>query len=64
MNPLNPDRMTLRELLAEVCRLLALGLIRLRTGQSREVSELMGESSLHLPGDQSGHAKRPRRRTA
>ena len=29
-NPLNPDRMTPKERLAEVTRLLALGLIRLR----------------------------------
>ena len=34
MNPLNPDRMSAKERLAEVTRLLALGLIRLRARQS------------------------------
>ncbi len=33
-NPLGPDRMTARERLAEICELLALGLIRLRARQS------------------------------
>ena len=64
MNPLNPDRMTPTERLAEVTRLLALGLIRLRARQSSQVSELTRDSSLHFPPHQSGHAKRPRRRTA
>ena len=36
MNPLNPDRMTPTERLAEVTRLLALGLIRLRCRQSSQ----------------------------
>ena len=63
-NALGPDRMTPNERLAEVTRILALGLIRLRTRQSRQVSELMGEIPLHIPPAQSGHAKRPRRRTA
>ena len=40
MNPLGPDRMTPSERLAEVSRLLALGLIRMRTRQSSQVSEL------------------------
>ena len=64
MNPLNPDRMSSKERLAEMTRTLALGLIRLRTRQSTQVSELARESSLHIPPRQSGHAKRPRRRTA
>ena len=34
MNPLNPDRMSAKERLAEVSRILALGLIRLRARQS------------------------------
>ena len=64
MNPLNPDRMTATERLAEVTRLLALGLVRLRARQSTQVSELTRESSLHFPPARSGHAKHPRRRTA
>jgi len=64
MNPIHPDHMTPQERLAEVCRLLALGLIRLRTRQSSQVSELTGESSLHFPPHRSGHAKPKRGRTA
>ena len=64
MNPLSPDRMSSKERLAEVTRILALGVIRLRTRQSTQVSELTGEIPLHLQPAQSGHAKRPQRRTA
>lgn len=68
MNPLSPDRMTTEERLAEVCRILALGLARLRAreqagaqdherhSQSTELSAPSGESSLHYPPDRSGHA--------
>lgn len=63
-NPLGPDRMTPAERIAEVCELLALGLIRLRARQSSQVSDAVGDSSLHFPPRQSGHAKRPRRRVA
>ena len=63
-NPLNPDRMTPKERLAEVTRILALGLIRLRGRQSTQVSARVGEISLHFPPDQSGHAKPKRRRVA
>ena len=38
MNPLNPDRMSAKERLAEVTRILALGLIRLRARQSSQLS--------------------------
>ena len=64
MNPLNPDRMSAKERLAEVTRILALGLIRLRARQSSQVSELTGEVPLHISPDQSGHAKPKRRRVA
>ena len=64
MNPLNPDRMSAKERLAEVTRILALGLIRLRARQSRQLSELARESCLHFVADQSGHAKPKRRRIA
>ena len=64
MNPLNPDRLSAKERLAEVTRILALGLIRLRARQSTQVSELAGESCLHILPDQSGHAKPKRRRVA
>lgn len=64
MNPLNPDRMSSKERRTEVCELLALGLIRLRARQSTQLSAHVGESCLHFPPDQSGHAKPKRRRTA
>ena len=63
-NPLHPSRMTSKERLAEACDLLALGLVRLRSRQSSGLSADLGESSLHIPPGQSGHAKRPRRRPA
>ena len=63
-NPMRPDLLTTKERLGEVCRLLALGLIRLRMRQSSEVSADGGESSLHLPPARSGHAKPKRRRIA
>jgi hypothetical protein len=63
-NPLNPDRMSVKERLAEVTRILAIGLIRLRARQSSQVSELTGEVPLHILPGQSGHAKPKRRRTA
>lgn len=64
MNALNPERLTPKERLAEVTRILALGLIRLRARQSSQVSAAVGESCLHFSPDQSGHAKPNRRRTA
>ena len=64
MNALNPERLTPKERLAEVTRILALGLIRLRGRQSSQVSELTGEVPLHIPLNQSRHAKPRRRRTA
>ena len=64
MNALNPERLTPKERLTEVTRILALGLIRLHGRQSSQVSAAVGESCLHFPPDQSGHAKPKRRRTA
>jgi hypothetical protein len=63
-NPMHPGHMSLRERLDGVYVLLALGLIRLRARQSSQVSADLGESSLHIPADQSGHAKPNRRRAA
>ena len=64
MNPLHPRHMTPSERRIEVCRLLALGLLRLRARQSSEVSAHAGEIPLHNPPDRSGHAKPNRRRIA
>ena len=42
--------------LAEELEILAVGLMRLRARQSSRLSPGLGENSLHLPPDQSGHA--------
>ncbi len=64
MNPLSPFHMTPSERRAELCRILALGLVRLLQRQSTELSDRTGESSLHFPPDRSGHATRDKRRSA
>ncbi len=64
MNPLHPRHLTPKERCAETCRLLALGLIRLRARQSSDQSAASGESSLHFSGNRSGHANPQPRRTA
>lgn len=64
MNPRSPFHMTPLERGAELCRILALGLVRLHMRQSSELSDVMGESCLHSPPDQSAHATDANRRTA
>jgi hypothetical protein len=61
-NPIQPMFMKPLERRAELCAILALGLIRLR--QSSERSDVGGESSLHFPPVRSGHATPTHRRTA
>jgi len=51
-NPLPPDQMTPAERRAELCGLLALGLVRLRMRDGAEVSDNTGERCLHYPDDQ------------
>ena len=63
-NPLSPFLLTPPERRAELCRILALGLVRLHMRESSELSDDMGESSLHFPPDQSGHATGEHRRPA
>jgi len=63
-NPLPPANMTPRERRAELCALLALGLIRLRMREQGQHIERTGEFSLHNSGDQSGSAGPTNRRTA
>ena len=63
-NPLPPDQMTPIERRAELCGLLALGLVRLRMREGGEVSDETGERCLHYAADQSAHAAPTRRRTA
>ena len=64
MNPLHPRHLRPQERRAELCRILALGLVRLKARQSSEVSDGTGESSLHSLPDRSGHATTLKRRTA
>lgn len=62
-NPISPNLLTPKERRAELCRLLAIGLVRLHLRERDQVSGLNGESSLHFPLDQSGHATTATRRT-
>ncbi len=55
-NPLHPRHMTPLERRAELCRLLSLGLVRLRMRDTAQVSDGTGEFPLHNPVNQSGHA--------
>jgi hypothetical protein len=64
MNPLSPFHMAPAERRAELCRILALGLVRLMQRQSSELSDETGERSLHFPPGESGHATREQRRLA
>ncbi|PAU98074.1 hypothetical protein CK240_06315 [Paracoccus salipaludis] len=63
-NPLSPMLMKPTERRAELCRLLALGLVRLRMREMGEVSDDTGERCLHSPPDQCRHATPTRRRNA
>ncbi len=68
MNPLAPKHMSTEERFGEACRILALGLVRLRmrereptphhatASQSTELSARRGESSLPFPPGRRGHA--------
>lgn len=64
MNPLQPDLMTPAERRAELCSLLALGLVRLRMREDGEVSDETGEICLHLSSDRCRHATPTQRRNA
>lgn len=55
-NPLSPDKLTPAERRAELCGLLALGLVRLRMQKRDQRSSGAGDISLHNPPEQSGHA--------
>ena len=63
-NPLHPHQMKPLERRAELCAILARGLIRLRLRQSTELSDDRGDSSLRFPPDRSGHATASQRRHA
>jgi hypothetical protein len=63
-NPLPPDQMTQIERRAELCAILALGLVRLHQRETPQLSDQYGESSLHNSAGQSIHATPTHRRTA
>jgi hypothetical protein len=62
-NPLHPDLMSADERLAEIARILARGLIRLKNQQSTHISAGRRETSLAILPDQSRHANRNSRRS-
>lgn len=55
-NAIDPSRMTSDERLAEIGRILGLGLIRLHAGKSRPLSADSGDSCLDFSADQRRHA--------
>ena len=55
-NPLPPAQMTAVERRAELCGLLALGLVRLMQRELSEPSDKTGEIRLHYPADRCRHA--------
>jgi len=63
-NPVAPDYMTPMDRRAELCALLACGVIRLRERDRAKLSATYGESSLHNPANQSGTAEPTHWRTA
>ena len=62
MNSLSPALMTPLERRAALCKLLALGLIRLRQRTYPQHPDETRESSLHLTPDQSGSPDAKHRR--
>lgn len=63
-NALHPSHMRPLERRAELCRILALGLIRLRLRECDQRSSWTGDFPLHNSADRSGHATIRERRIA
>lgn len=63
-NPLSAHLMSPRERREELCKILAFGLIRLKQRNASQLSDRTGESSLHIPPDQSGSRPATHRRSA
>ena len=57
-NALHPNRISPAERLAEIGRILAAGLIRMKASKSSALSADRGESTVDLSGPKSGHATR------
>ena len=58
MNALAPGRISVEERIAEICEILAAGLMRLQARKSSPLSPASGESLLDCAGPQSSHADR------
>lgn len=56
-NSLHPTKMTPRERRAELCKILAIGYLRLRARKISQHTENKRENSLHFPGRRSVHAE-------
>jgi hypothetical protein len=56
-NPLHPDKMSADARLAEIGRILAAGLIRMRGAKSSALSAKRGDSFLDLPARASGDVR-------
>lgn len=63
-NALHPSHLRPLERRAELCRILALGLIRLRMRTEADEARLSGDVPLHSPAERSGHATPNHRRPA
>lgn len=63
-NPLPSYLMSPTERRAELCSLLALGLVRLHMRNTGQVCEEDGDIPLHNPVDRSGHATSNRKEHA
>jgi hypothetical protein len=65
-NALSPDQMTPAQRRAELCGLIALGLLRMRAraAEFAQRSEPNGESCLHYPQNQCLHANQTHGRRA
>lgn len=62
-NPLDPNRMSAAERRAELCGLLALGLVRLRVRKG-QLSDRTGDIRLHYPAGECRHANATQRETS
>ena len=56
-NALHPTKMTPRERRAELCKILAVGYLRMRARKVRQHTENKRESSLHFRARRSVHAE-------
>lgn len=63
-NPLPPERMTTTERHAELCQLLARGIIRLHQRERADPVEDNGENCLHFTPDRCRHATPTHRRVS